>query len=70
METVKCEYCGKTLPKEEAVYCEDSDIYACTECADEHFTECERCGAVIDRDDAYQGFDGYLCECCHDDLFG
>ena len=70
METVKCEYCGKTLPKEEAVYCEDSDIYACPDCADEHLTECERCGALIDRDDAYEGFDGYLCEYCHDDLFG
>ena len=22
------------------------------------------------RDDAYQGFDGHLCEYCHDDLFG
>ena len=70
METVECEYCGKTLPKDEATHYEAADIYACHDCADEHLVECERCGAKIDRDDAYRGFDGYLCECCHDDLFG
>ena len=70
METVQCEYCGKTLPKWQAEYSEDADIYACPDCADEHLVTCERCGALIDRDNAYRGFDGYLCECCHDDLFG
>ena len=70
METVTCEYCGKTLPKDKAVYCEDSGIYACPDCAEEHLVTCERCGALIDRDGAYSGYDGYLCEYCHDDLFG
>ena len=70
METVKCDFCGKTINKEEAVYCEDYDCYACPDCAEEHLTRCERCGTLIPIDDAYRGFDGYLCECCHDDLFG
>ena len=70
MDTVKCEFCGETLPKDEAVYCEDSENYACPECADEYLVTCERCGALIDRDNAYRGYDGYLCEYCHDDLFG
>ena len=70
METVTCEYCGKSLPKDEAVYCEDSEIYACPDCADEHLVKCERCGAVIEIYDAHRGFNGYLCEHCHDDLFG
>ena len=70
METVKCEYCGKELPKDQATFCEDSGIYACPDCAEENLVTCERCGMLIDRDDAYRGFGGYLCEYCHDDLFG
>ena len=31
--------------------------------------ECERCGDRIPYDEAYRGYDGYLCEYCHDDLF-
>lgn len=70
METITCEYCGKSLPKDEAVYVESADIYLCPECADDQLVTCERCGERILRDDAYQGFDGHLCENCHDDLFG
>ena len=70
METVKCEYCGKNLPKEDAVFFENEGIYVCKDCVDEHFVECDRCGDIIHRDEAHKGFDGYLCECCHDDLFG
>lgn len=70
METVICEYCGKELPKDEAVYIESADIYLCPDCAEDETVTCERCGERILRDDAYKGFDGYLCEYCHDDLFG
>ena len=70
METVICEYCGKELPKDEAVYIESADIYLCPDCAEDETVLCERCGERILRDDAYKGFDGHLCECCHDDLFG
>jgi len=70
METVKCDYCGKTLPKDEATYCEYNDTYACPDCADENLVTCERCGETIDRESAYNGFGGYLCDICHDDLFG
>lgn len=70
METVKCDYCGKTLPKDEATYCEYNDTYACHDCADENLVTCERCGETIDRESAYNGFGGYLCDICHDDLFG
>ena len=70
METVTCEYCGKTLPKTEAHYYEDGGYYVCPDCFETEFVTCERCGDSIPRDDAYKGFDGYLCECCHDDLFG
>lgn len=70
METVICNFCGKELPKSEATYCESAGIYACPECADEELVTCERCGDVIYRDNAYEGFSGYLCEICHDDLFG
>lgn len=69
METVICENCGKELPKSEATYYEDADIYFCPECAKECLTTCERCGAVIAYDDSYRGFDGRLCEYCHDELF-
>ena len=69
METVTCEYCGRQLPKDEATYYEDADVYACPDCAEEYLTTCERCGAVVSYDDAFRGFDGYLCEYCHDDLF-
>ena len=70
METVICECCGKELPKEEACYIEGGGYYVCPECRENEFTVCDRCGDIIERDSAYQGFDGYLCECCHDDLFG
>ena len=70
METVQCEYCGRTLPKSEATYCESADVYVCPECAEKELVTCERCGDIISRDDAHRGYDGYLCECCHDDLFG
>ena len=69
-EFVKCEFCGKELPKSEATFCESAGIYACPECADEELVTCERCGDVIYRDCAYHGYHGYLCEICHDDLFG
>ena len=70
METVTCEYCGKTLPKSEAIEGEYFNIYACPDCAKEHLVYCERCGEVMDRENANNGFGGYLCEYCHDDLFG
>ena len=69
METVSCEYCGKEVPKNEATFYEDAGTYFCPDCAEKYLTHCERCGNVIAREDAYRGFDGYLCECCHDDLF-
>ena len=70
MTTVICENCGMELPKDEAFYWEDAGYYYCPDCADECLTTCERCGAVIDYDCSYQGFDGRLCDICHDDLFG
>ena len=70
METIECEYCGRTLPKSEAIFCESAGVYVCPECAEKELVTCERCGDVIDRDSAYQGFHGYLCDICHDDLFG
>ncbi len=68
METVKCEYCGKSIPKDKAN--EYGDVYVCDDCISEFFVRCERCDDLIHVDEAYRGFDGYLCECCHDDLFG
>ena len=70
METVNCEYCGRTLPRSEATYCESADVYVCPECAEKELVTCERCDDLIHIDEAYRGYDGYLCECCHDDLFG
>ena len=70
METIECEYCGRTLPISEATYYEDAGVYVCPECAHKELVTCERCGDIIDRDNAYQGFSGYLCDICHDDLFG
>ena len=69
-ETVKCEYCDKVLPKSEATYYEDADIYVCPECAEEYLTTCDRCGAVISRDDSYITPWGKLCDCCHGDMCG
>lgn len=69
METVTCEYCGKTLPKEEATYYEAADIYACPECAETELTTCARCGDIISYDDSHSTSYGRLCDCCHDDLF-
>jgi len=37
---------------------------------EDDFVTCERCGDRIPRDEAYRGYDGYLCDCCHGDLFG
>ena len=70
METVICEYCSRLLLKSDAEYIESAGIYLCPECAEDWTVVCERCGERILRDDAYRGFDGHLCECCHDDLFG
>ena len=70
METVKCEFCGRILPKDEAHYYEDGDYYVCPVCKEKEFVTCERCGAEIPYDDAHNGFGGHLCEYCHDDLFG
>ena len=71
METVKCDYCGKTLPKSEATYCEEGDFYACPDCAEENLVTCERCGMLIDRGDAYYDYrsGGHLCDYCHDELY-
>ena len=70
METIECEYCGRTLPISEATFCESVGIYACPECAHKELVTCERCGDVIDRHIAHLGFSGYLCDICYDDLFG
>ena len=70
MNTKKCEICGKEIPSGEAIYYEAGDYFVCKECWKDEFVECERCGDIISRDEAHRGFDGYLCECCHDDLFG
>jgi len=70
METVECNYCGKTLPKSEATFCECDGTYACPDCAEENLVTCERCGEILDRSCAYKGLHGHLCEYCHDDLFG
>lgn len=68
METVKCEYCGKTMPKDKAnEYC---GVYVCDDCLSEFFVRCERCDDLVHIDDAYSTHYGYLCDCCHDDLFG
>jgi ribosomal protein S26 len=69
MEKVYCEYCGKTLPKSKAHYYEDGGYWVCDNCWENEFVTCERCGERIPYDDAYNGIYGYLCECCHDDLF-
>ena len=69
MNTIKCEICGKEVPKDEAVYIEAGDYLVCKECWEDKFVECERCGDIIPREEAHKGFYGYLCECCHDDLF-
>lgn len=37
---------------------------------DVEFITCDRCGERIPYDEAHRGFSGYLCDCCHDDLFG
>lgn len=70
MNTIKCEICGKEIPSGEAIYYEAGDYFVCDKCWEDEFVECERCGDIILRDEAHKGFDGYLCECCHDDLFG
>ena len=68
METVKCEYCGKTLPKNEATFYEDAGFYVCPEC-DEDLVTCDRCGDRIPYDEASLTPYGYLCNDCYDDLF-
>ena len=70
MERVFCEYCGRSVSKADATYYESAGVYVCPDCAEKELTKCERCGEVISYDDSYPGFDGHLCECCHDDLFG
>jgi hypothetical protein len=70
METIKCELCGKTLTAANNHYYDDGGYYVCDDCWESMFVDCERCDAHILIDDAYRGNDGYLCECCHDDLFG
>lgn len=69
METVECEYCGKTLPKDEATYYEAAGIYACPDCAKSELTYCSRCGEMISIDDSSPSAYGRLCESCYDDLF-
>ena len=70
METIKCELCGKTLTAADNHYYDDGGYYVCDDCWESEFVDCERCDAHIHIDDAHRGYDGYLCECCHDDLFG
>lgn len=70
METVKCEICGKEVPESEAHYYEPGEYHVCQDCYDNEFVTCERCGEHITYDEAHEGFDGYLCDCCYDDLFG
>ena len=70
METIKCELCGKTLTAADNHYYDEGGYYVCDDCWESEFVDCERCGARIPLDDAYEGFGGHLCEHCHDDLFG
>ena len=69
MSTVECEYCGKTLPKDEATYYEAAGIYACPDCAKSELTYCSRCGEMISIEDSSPSAYGRLCESCYDDLF-
>ena len=70
MEAITCELCGKTLTAADNHYYDDGGYYVCDDCWKSKFVECERCGDHILIDDAYRYADGYLCEYCHDDLFG
>ena len=70
METITCEICGAEIDRDNAHYYEDGGYYVCPKCHDEHFVTCERCGAKIPLDDSRTGTNGYLCEYCHDELYG
>ncbi len=71
MDTVVCEYCGKTLPKNEAYQVgEGSGVFVCQECFENECVECDRCGEMIFNDNAHRTYIGTLCESCYDDLFG
>jgi ribosome-binding protein aMBF1 (putative translation factor) len=70
MNTIKCEICGKEIPSGEAIYYEAGDYFVCKECWEDEFVECDRCGAVVSRDDSYNTPWGTLCDCCHGDMCG
>ena len=72
METIKCEVCGKEIPKDEAYEVgENSGVFVCQECYENECVECERCGEIMFYDDAnHTRSYGYLCDCCYDDLVG
>ena len=52
METVNCEYCGKTLPKDKAN--EYGDVFVCDDCVSEFFVRCERCDDLVHIDEAHR----------------
>ena len=71
METIKCEVCGKEIPKDEAYQVgEESGVFVCEECYENECVKCDRCGDIIFYDDAHSTHYGNLCDCCYDDLFG
>ena len=71
METIKCEVCGKEIPKDKAYEVgEDSGVYVCQECFENECVKCDRCGDTIFYDDAHRTHMGTFCESCYYDLFG
>ena len=67
---VKCAICGRLMIDEGSDVYEFDGEYYCLQCVHNDFVECERCGQLIPRDDAYRGLNGFLCDCCYDELYG
>ena len=64
MKKIKCEVCGKEIPKDQAYQVgEDSGVFVCEECYENECIECDRCGRinrVLIRERGGYGVDPYM----------
>ena len=67
---IKCDECGKIVPREETTYLNEYDKYVCDNCLDTYYYRCDHCDSYVHQDNVYWGRDERpYCEDCFNEYF-
>lgn len=62
-----CDYCGRTLEKDEGTFVNDELL--CDECVEDHCTTCDHCGETIWTVNCVTDSEHFLCQDCYDEHY-